>query len=410
VNVLLLTQVLPYPPDSGPKVKTYNVLKYLAQHHAVTLVSFVRGDQSADVAHLQKFCKAVHVLPMQRGAARDGMAMLRSFAGGQPWMMVRDDRSAMRELIDKLAGENKFDVAHADQLNMAQYAQRVQGARTVLDAHNALWLLYKRLAETMGAGPRKILLNRDWQLLKTYEGRICNDFDAVLAVSEEDKRALIEAMAAPTLSPSPVERGRAGVGVGAKITVIPIAVDGDEVAPVQRRPDADHILHIGTMYWPPNIDGVKWFINDVLPIIREQRPDVVFDVVGARPPQELLDMGKADGRINVTGYVDDPAPFLQSAGVMVVPLRAGGGMRVKILNAMAQALPIVTTTLGCEGIAVKDGEHVLIADTPAAFAQAVLKVLGDRACADALGRAGRRLIDTTYDYRAACRPLEDVYR
>jgi glycosyltransferase involved in cell wall biosynthesis len=95
---------------------------------------------------------------------------------------------------------------------------------------------------------------------------------------------------------------------------------------------------------------------------------------------------------------------------MVVPLRAGGGMRVKILNAMAQALPIVTTTLGCEGIAVKDGEHVLIADTPQTFAQAVLKVLDDRACADALGCAGRRLIDTTYDYRAACRPLEDVYR
>jgi glycosyltransferase involved in cell wall biosynthesis len=403
MNVLLLTQVLPYPPDSGPKVKTYNVLKYLAQHHDVTLVSFVRGDQSADVAHLQKFCKEVQVAPMQRGAARDGVAMLRSLAGNQPWMMVRDDRSEMRDLIDRLAAEKKFDVAHADQLNMAQYAQRVKGARTVLDAHNALWLLYKRLAETMSAGPRKILLNRDWQLLKAYEGRICNEFDAVLAVSEEDKRALIEAMGTLTLTLS-------HSGEGEKITVIPIAVDGDEVTPAQRRPDADHILHIGTMYWPPNIDGVKWFIHDVLPLIRQQRPDVMFDVVGARPPQELLDMSKADSRINVTGYVDDPTPFLQGAGVMVVPLRAGGGMRVKILNAMAQALPIVTTTLGCEGIAVKDGEHVLIADTPAAFAEAVLKVLADRALADALGNAGRRLIDTTYDYRAACRPLEDVYR
>lgn len=405
MNVLLLTQVLPYPPDSGPKVKTYNVLKYLSQHHEVTLVSFVRGDQSADVNHLKQFCKAVHVVEMKRGAVPDGMAMLRSFASGQPWMMVRDDRKAMRDLIDRLASETHFDVAHADQLNMAQYAQRVKGARTVLDAHNALWLLYKRLAETMGAGPRKILLNRDWQLLKCYEGQVCNAFDAVLAVSEEDKRALIEAMS----SPAPAERERAGVRSVEKITVIPIAVDGDEVAPAQRRSDADHILHIGTMYWPPNIDGVKWFINDVLPIIREKRPNVVFDVVGARPPQELLDISKTDPKINVTGYVDDPTPFLQSAGVMVVPLRAGGGMRVKILNAMAQALPIVTTTLGCEGIAVKHGEHVLIADTSAAFAEAVLNVLGDRACADALGAAGRRLIDSTYDYRAACKPLEDVY-
>ena len=404
MNVLLLTQVLPYPPDSGPKVKTYNVLKYLAQHHDVTLVSFVRGDQSADVTHLRRYCRAVHVLPMRRGALHDGTAMLRSFAGGKPWMMVRDDRKAMRDLIDQLVRENKFDVAHADQLNMAQYAQRVNGARTVLDAHNALWLLYKRLAETMGDGPRKLLLNRDWQLLKAYEGRMCNDFDAVLAVSEEDKRALQEAMATSSDTlPRQAEQRE-------KIVVIPIAVDGDEVAPVQRQSDADHILHIGTMYWPPNIDGVKWFISEVLPLIRAQRPDVMFDIVGARPPQELLDLSKADSRINVTGYVSDPTPFLQSAGVMVVPLRAGGGMRVKILNAMAQALPIVTTTLGCEGIAVKHGEHVLIADTPAAFADAVLKVLNDRALGNALGCAGRRLIDTTYDYRAACRPLEEAYR
>ncbi len=399
MNVLLLTQVLPYPPDSGPKVKTYNVLKYLARHHDVTLASFVRGDQSRDVEHLRQFCTGgVHVVTMARGAVNDAIAMLRSLASRQPWMMVRDDRGAMRRLVDRLAHETRFDVAHADQLNMAQYAARVPPpARKILDAHNALWVLYKRLAETMSPGPRRMLLERDWKLLKTYEGRICREFDAVLAVSEEDKRALLEAMNLPLAQED-------------KITVIPIAVDGDEVRPVQRHPDADHILHIGTMYWPPNIDGVKWFIAEVLPHIREQRPEVIFDVVGARPPQELVDLSKADPRINVTGYVDDPQPYLQKAGVMVVPLRAGGGMRVKILNAMAQALPIVTTTLGCEGIAVEHGKHVLIADSPQEFAQAVLRILADRAYADNLGHNGRALIESTYDYRAACRPLEQIYR
>lgn len=402
MNVLLLTQVLPYPPDSGPKVKTYNVLKYLAQHHRVTLASFVRGNQDLDVEHLQQFCAGgVHVVPMERGPVNDAIAMARSLISRQPWMMVRDDRAAMRALVDRLAAETKFDVVHADQLNMAQYAARVAGARKVLDAHNALWLLYKRLAATMPSGPRRSLLERDWELLKTYEGRVCSQFDAVLAVSEEDKRALREAMR--SVSSSSAQGGEG------KITVIPIAVDGDEVTPVQRDPDADHILHIGTMYWPPNIDGVKWFIAEVLPHIRRVRPDVVFDIVGARPPQELQDMGKADPRINVTGYVEDPLPYLRRAGVMVVPLRAGGGMRVKILNAMAQALPIVTTTLGCEGIAVEHGKHVLIADSPHDFAQAALSVLSDRARADQLGCNGRALIDSTYDYRSACRPLEDLY-
>lgn len=400
MKVLLLTQVLPYPPDSGPKVKTYNVLKYLAQHHEVTLASFVRGDQSGDVDHLRQFCTAVHVVSMERGLVNDGLAMAHSLISSQPWMMVRDDRSAMRALVDRLARETPFDVAHADQLNMAQYAARVAQARKILDAHNALWLLYKRLAETMSPGPRKRLLNRDWKLLKIYEGRLCREFDAVLAVSEEDKHALLEAMRAE----------KDGQGDTSKITVIPIAVDGDEVTPVPRNPNADHILHIGTMYWPPNIDGVKWFIAEVLPHIRKERPAVVFDVVGARPPQELQDVSKADPRINVTGYVEDPLPYLQQAGVMVVPLRAGGGMRVKILNAMAQALPIVTTTLGCEGIAVEHGKHVLIADTPEDFARATLQLLDDRACANELGRNGRALIDSTYDYRAACQPIEHLYR
>ncbi len=393
MKVLLLTQVLPYPPDSGPKVKTLNVLKYLAQYHEVTLVSFVRGDQSAEVKQLERYCRAIHTVPMERAVVHDAVAMARSFLSSQPWMMVRDDRAAMRQLVDRVAAETRFDIVHADQLNMAQYAERVPDARKVLDAHNALWLLYKRLWQTMGDGPRKILLGRDWKLIKTYEGRVCRDFDAVLAVSDEDKAALEEAM-----------------GCHGNITVIPIAVDTDEVAYVNRLSEADHILHIGTMYWPPNIDGILWFIREIYDRVRAQRPGVNFDVVGARPPQEIVELGKNGSGINVTGYVDDPTPYLQKAGVMVVPLRSGGGMRVKILNALSQGLPIVTTALGCEGIAVEPGKHVLVADTPEEFAQAALRLLEDKALAAELGRNGRQLIQSTYDYRAACRPLEAVYQ
>jgi glycosyltransferase involved in cell wall biosynthesis len=392
MNVLVLTQVLPYPPDSGPKVKTWNVLKYLAQHHEVTLVSFVRGDQSAEVGHLRQHCNAVYTVPMVRSVLRDGLAMGRSLLNGQPWMMVRDDRSAMRRLVDRLTSEIHFDIAHADQLNMAQYAARVPGARKILDAHNALWLLYRRLWDTMGPGPRKLLLSRDWRLLKGYEGRLCRAFDAVLAVSQEDGVALQEAAGQPL-----------------DITVIPIAVDTDEVTPVARQPEANHILHIGTMYWPPNIDGVLWFMRQVYPYIRAKRPDVTFDVVGARPPQEILGLAGDSAGINVTGYVADPTPYLEQAGVMVVPLRAGGGMRVKILNALAQGLPIVSTGLGCEGIAVTSGQNILIADSPYDFAEAVLRMLENPDFAAQLGNNGRRLAEQQYDYRRACLPIEAVY-
>jgi glycosyltransferase involved in cell wall biosynthesis len=392
MRVLLLTQVLPYPPDSGPKAKTWNVLKYLAQHHQITLASFVRGDQSAQVRHLERYCQAVHVVPMERGVLHDGLAMVRSLLAGQPWMMVRDDRAAMRHLVDRLAVETRFDIAHADQLNMAQYAARVPGAGKILDAHNALWVLYRRLWQTMGPGLKRRLLGRDWQLLKRYEGQVCRDFDAVLAVSEEDRAALQKA-----------------AGKAVDVTVIPIAIDTDEVSVVNRRAGADHIIHVGTMYWPPNIDGIRWFIHEVYPHIRAKRPNVVFDVIGARPPQEIVNLSGDGTGINVTGYVDDPTPYLEQAGVMVVPLRAGGGMRVKILNALAQGLPIVSTSLGCEGIAVTHDQSILIADSPPDFAEAVLRVLADPELAIQLGDNGRCLMEQQYDYRRACLPLEIVY-
>ncbi len=395
-RILLLTQVLPYPPDSGPKVKTYNVLKYLARQHEVTLVSFARGDQSADIAHLRTLCAAVHTAPMTRPVWRDALALGRSMLNGQPWMMLRDDRAAMRALIDAMCGAQRFDFVHADQLNMAQYARRARartpGLKTVLDLHNALWVLYRRQAANMG-GPRKLLLERDWRLLKSYEAAACAEFDHVMAVSEEDRAALAEA-------------GAAGAG---KILVIPITVDGDEKPVVTRATDAGHILHIGTMYWPPNIDAIRWFIGEVLPLIRAERPDVVFDCVGARPPQDLVDLGARDSRINVTGYVADALPFHEQAGVTIVPVLAGGGVRVKILDWMAQGMPIVTTTVGCEGIRVVHGESAMIADTPADFACAVLAVLADRALADRLGANARATFERLYDYRAALKPMDQLF-
>lgn len=391
MHILLLTQVLPYPPDSGPKIKTLNVLKYLAQRHTVTLISFVRGDQTAEAEALRRYCAEVHTVPITRRVLDDALALGHSLLTGQPWMMTRDDRAAMRRLVDDVAARTRFEVVHADQLNMAQYARRVPGAARLLDAHNALWVLYQRLEKTMPLGPRKALLMRDWRLLKTYEGAVVRDFEGVLAVSEEDRLALQQA-----------------ANTTKAISVIPIAVDTDDLPVLTRHPQGDRLVHVGTMYWPPNIDGIHWFLEAVYPHIRTCRPQVMFDVVGSRPPESLTRLSAPAHGLNVTGYVPDTRPYLQQAGVYVVPLRAGGGMRVKILEALAHGMPLVTTSLGCEGIALRHGEHALIADDPRDFAQAVLSLLADPAQAATLGRNGRHLIETTYDYRQAYRPLDDL--
>ena len=142
MKVLLLTQVLPFPPDSGPKVKTWNLIKWLGRRHEVILASFVRGETARELEMLRRYCRAVHVVPMRRGALRDAGFLLASLALGESFLMRRDQRAAMQALVRRLARETQFDIVHADQLNMAH----VPGARTVLDAHNALWVLYRRLA------------------------------------------------------------------------------------------------------------------------------------------------------------------------------------------------------------------------------------------------------------------------
>jgi polysaccharide biosynthesis protein PslH len=394
MKILLLTQVLPYPPDSGPKVKTWHTIKYLARdpRHEITLISFVRGDQTSELEHLKKYCARVLAVPIKRSLFLEGKAFLLSFITRRPWMILRDDRKDMRDLIEQEAGAGQFDIIHADQTNMGQFALSIPGGKKVLDTHNALWVLYKRLSETTQSRLMCWLLRRDWKLLKNYEGWLCSQFDAVIAVSQEDRRALLEANQHKS-----------------EIHVIPIAADMEESPMIDRKPGAQHIIHIGTMYWPPNIDGMMWFIHDIFPQIRAVNSGIILDVIGARPPRELLALSSLEDGVNVAGYIEDTTPFLENAAVMVVPLRSGGGMRVKILNALAQGIPIVTTTIGCEGIDVENGKHLLIADTPSEFAQAVIRLIENKDLAEDISLNGRKLIAEKYDYRISLSRLESIY-
>ncbi len=393
MRVLLLSQVLPYPPNSGPKVKTYYVLKYLSQKHDVTLVSFVRDTDTPEyIRHLETLCERVITVPIQRSPLRDLGFLGKSLLSGQPWMMLRDQRPEMRQVLADLAAESHFDVVHADQTNMGQYALPFTDSYKVLDLHNALWMLYKRQAETSSlTNPMRYLLARDWPLLKRYEGQLCRQFDAVTAVTDEDRELLIEAGAQPD------------------ITVIPIAIDTDEQAQIQRQPSSPHIVHIGTMYWPPNIAGITWFLESIYPLIKLQVPDVRCTLIGARPPESIIQYANTDRTLTVTGYVEDPLPFLADASMMVVPLLAGGGMRVKILNALSQGIPMVSTTVGCEGIRVTPDQDILVADEPEAFAGACVRLLTDYTLNEQITTAGRLTAEEYYDYRQACRALDEIY-
>lgn len=393
MKILLLTQVLPYPPDSGPKIKTFNVLRYLSACHQVYLASFIRSTAEADrVPALLDYCQEVHTVPIRRSVWRNAWFFARSLLAGQPFIITRDESRPMHTTIAQLMAREHFDVVHADQLNMAQYALPLQGVCRVLDAHNAVWTIFHQMWQNAPPGPRKWALWMEWQKLKQYEGEVGRQFDAILAVSEEDRQALVSAGCPDS-----------------RLTVIPIAIDTQETHVIERDSNAQSIVHIGTMFWPPNIEGILWFACQVYPLIRREVPNVRLYLVGARPPAKIRALERQDTSIRVTGYVEDVVPYLRDSAVFVVPLRTGSGMRVKILDAWAWGIPIVSTSVGCAGIPVHPGEDILIADTPEDFAAAVIQVLRDKEIGTQLSTKGRRYVEEQFDWRVACQKLDEVY-
>ena len=408
MHILLLTQVLPYPLDAGPKVRAYTMLRHLAQRHAVTLVSFVRPDDRPEyVAHLRGIAAAVHTVPIHRSPARNLAAGIKGLLTGLPIAVVRDEMPAMAARLRRLTAETRFDVIHADQLSMAGWgllAAKAASSRpkTLLDEHNAIYKLAERIAAE-STGLRRLIARREARAFRRYEAAMLRAYDAVLAVTEED-RALLEALLAEDRgqdiphSPFPIP-----------ITVIPICVDPKQTSVVPRRPGGPPtILHLGTMFWPPNVTGVLWFGREVLPRVWAQVPDARFVVVGKNPPPEVQALA-ADPRVAVTGYVADPRPYLEATDVFVVPLFSGSGMRVKILDAWLWGLPIVATPIGAEGIMRRDGENILIASDAAAFADAVVRLLTDAGLNRRLRAAGRAWVEAHYAWQAVYHRVDEVY-
>ncbi len=406
-RVLYLTQVLPYPLDSGAKVRQYYMLRHLAAQHEVHLVTFVRPDDPPGATtHLSQICRAVHAIPIQRSTWRNARAGIRGAATGLPIVVVRDEIAEMSACLRSLMASQPFDLVHADQLSMAGYgllAASTTGAAarrpaTVLDEHNAIYHLTRRMAADERQWLRRLVAKREASAFARYERAMCRAYDAILTVTAEDRELLLALF-------DPTERAR----MATKFTMVPICVDPERTAPVARvSGGAPTILHLGTMFWPPNVNGVLWFAKEVLPLIWRDRPDARFVVVGKNPPAEIQALA-ADPRVEVTGYVADPQPRLAAADVFVVPLHAGGGMRVKILDAWLWGLPIVSTIVGAEGMSVQTGENILIADAPADFANAVTRLLVDPGLNARLRSGGRKWVEDHYSWQSVYGIVDDVY-
>jgi len=403
MRILYLSQLVPYPPDAGPKVRIFHVLQYLVQAgHQVTLAAFSRdNDGSGAVDHLKKMGIDVHTVPMKRSKVRDTWHLGRSLLSGQPLLIVRDRVAHMHETIQVLASQNTYDFVHADQLWMAQYAL---GARAylngrgstialVLDQHNAVYLIPKRLAESETNPIKRILLNREASVMRDYESTACDQFDQVVWVTDEDRRAL-------------------GQDSGDKLArgiTIPICVDRQAKSLIIPNDTARRVTFLGGLHWPPNAAGITWFTHEVWPRIVEQAPGALLTIIGKQPPEALLSAPVDPETIDITGYVPDLTPYLQETAVFIVPLHAGGGMRVKILDAWSWGLPVVSTTIGAEGLHYHHNENLVIGDSANTFTDAVVRIIQDPDLAKRIGRTGRLTVEKHYDWRQTYRAWDQIY-
>ncbi len=398
MRILFLTQIIPYPPDAGPRVKTWHVLRYLVDRgHEVILASFVRPDEVAHVPVLEELCTAVYTVPIQRSRVKDVGYFLRSNLTGRPFLIERDDLPQMRQVVDDVLASEQIDVIHADQLTMTQFAL---GKRpfTIFDAHNATWTITKRIAENARWFLRPVLA-LETNRIKRYETKLVEEFSHTMVVIDQDKDALTEDV--------PANRKQA---VGAKITSIPIAVDTEKLQPANRDPNSINIMTLGSLNYPPNADGIRWFLQEVFPLVQKQVPNITLTIIGKNPPSDFVQAAaEQPDHVDVTGYVVDLDPYMDAAVVMVVPVRAGSGMRVRLLEAFARGMPCVTTTIGLEGIHATHDKEVLIADDPESFAVETLRLLNDAQLRESLSENGRKLAVNEYDWQVALKRMDAVF-
>jgi len=290
-----------------------------------------------------------------------------------------------------LMTRQRFDVVQVELLHAAHVAAHVRGVRTILDMHNVESVLFRRLVRHQRPGLARVLTWSDAVKLPAYQRRIIPQFDHCLAVSDQDADELRR------------------VVPGARVTVITNGVDPEEFFPQASVAQPNSLVFTGSFTYPPNAEAMVFFCRDVLPRIRAVVPDVRLSIVGQRPGPQVRALGRLPG-VEVTGRVPDVRPYLARATVVVVPLRVGSGTRLKILEAMAMGRPIVSTSLGAEGLDVCAGEDLEIADGAASFARAAVALLRDPDRCARLGTHARRTVMQRYAWSIVTDRLESLYR
>ena len=371
VRILWLKTELLHPVDKGGKIRTYNMLKELKRKCHITYLTLDDGAVDNTARELaNEYCHDLVCIPHRRREKFTTgfyVELALNLASDLPYAIKKYESSEMRREIEKRVGD--CDVLICDFLAPAVNIPRDLECATVLFQHNVEAMIWKRHYEVQTNAARKAYLYRQWRKMVDFEAATCPKFDSVVAVSREDR-----------------EQMEREYGVE-NVYDIPTGVDTAFFRPSSQRERKPHnLVFTGSMDWLPNEDAIRYFTEQIMPRIKQSVPDVTLTVVGRDPYPGLVELSKQDPSVIVTGRVEDVRPYMDEAAVYIVPLRIGGGTRLKIYEAMAMEKPIVSTSIGAEGLPVMNGTEIVLADTPESFADAVVKLLHDRDLANTIGQ------------------------
>lgn len=386
MKLLFVTPYIPYPPSFGGSVRIYNLARELARRNEVSILTFAETEGMGDPQGLKPFCREVICVPRDVGGKR--WRQLASLFSRRSFQIAFHHNAAMQRAIDETVARLDIEAVIVEFSQMTGFRFPASAA-LILDEHNVEYDLLARMAE-QGSPPRRLFNRLEVRKFRKEELRAVGAAVLTLVTSERDRDLL--ARNVPGLNAAVVTNG----------------VDIDYFS----RPDGPRKPHtavfVGATHYFPNEDGVLFFIHEVLDRILAEVPDFKLTVVGGNPPPSLT--GEVSDHVEVTGFVDDVRPYMWQASVFVVPLRMGGGTRFKVVEALAAETPVVSTRLGSEGIPVTSGEEVLLADEPAAFADAVIRVLRDDTLGRRLSARGLDFVKTHFDWRVVGRGLETAIR
>ncbi len=400
MKILFLGPNLLLPLDKGGKLRTWHVLRHLASRHDITYLCFSDGtERQADRDGMREVCNRLETIPRSdavKGTVKFYADAARYLVDPTPYSVAKYRSAPFQERLAHLLRTERFDLVVCDFLVPIVNCPDRLPCPGILFTHNVESEIWRRHTETATNPLMRRLLAQQWRRMLRFERDALRRFELVLAVSEADSNTF----------------ERLYPGAARQVQVVQTGVDTDYFRPQTHSGDSPnrvsstpHLVFTGSMDWLPNEDGMLYFVEDVLPLIRARVPNVTVSIIGRAPTPAVQRLANRAG-IEVTGRVDDVRPHVAAGSVYVVPLRIGGGTRLKIFEAMSMGKAVVSTTIGAEGLPVTNGRDIVIADDPKSFADAVVTLTAEPDVRRDIERAARQLVVDRYDWSAVAQDFE----